>query len=273
MSDENPQPQNSPLRWSETRSSIVAALVKAQAQFPRIPKDNTADTGQYKYDYADLAALLDAVRPILAANGLCVLQPVGTRGGDAWAVTHLAHESGEWCESICVMPSSDRVCQKMGSAMTYARRYGLQGMLGLAPESDDDGAAASEKKPAPAPAPAPTYRPQAPRQQELPRARPAPAKSPPAVSTSGRIVCPIGPNKGVPIDELSDQHLANELKYHQAQLPKSAGKPWHAKNEAYVEALQKVVDGRVVHGQGPGVEDGAMEQSYESAAADDVLPF
>lgn len=132
------------MKSSETIGALAEALAKAQGAFPAIAKDKTAKIasakGNYTYDYADLASVLDAVRPTLAANGLAVVQSASTEGPDVAVVTRLVHASGEWIESdpVKVACNSTRP-QDVGSAITYARRYSIAGILGVAPEADDDG--------------------------------------------------------------------------------------------------------------------------------------
>jgi hypothetical protein len=133
------------MRHSESISNLVAALAKAQAEFPPIPKDKTVTVtsqrtgGKYTFAYSPLETILRAIRPTLAANGLAFTQTVS---GEALS-TMLLHSSGEWLLSD---PLPIRVesqgSQALGSAITYARRYALTAALGLVTEDDDDGNAA-----------------------------------------------------------------------------------------------------------------------------------
>ena len=147
---------------SETTAKIAAALAKAQGKFKKILKNQGASYpakgGQMSYDYADLDAHLVAVRKPLAANGIALLTPtrnvitrtVGEEGypvviGTAFALVRLEHESGEFMESDeFAVPIVDALdARSIGSAATYARKYVVQGFLGVHPaEDDDDGAAA-----------------------------------------------------------------------------------------------------------------------------------
>lgn len=128
------------MQTSPTIGALAEALAAAQGEFPAIVKDKTADTGKYKYAYADLATVIEAVRPILAKHKLSVIQSVSTVDGQARVVTCLMHASGEWIESDPVtMGSKTGLPQEVGSALTYARRYSYAGLLGIAPEADDDG--------------------------------------------------------------------------------------------------------------------------------------
>ena len=135
-----------PFSSSDSITKLTDALVKAQSVFKTIPKAKTAKTGTYSYTYADLAAVFDAIRAPLTDNGLTWMQPVSTRGTDVDVTTILAHTSGEWIASQTTIRSQDATAQKMGSAMTYAKRYALVSLVGVAADDeDDDGAEASTK--------------------------------------------------------------------------------------------------------------------------------
>jgi hypothetical protein len=137
------------IRQSETLGKLAAALAKAQLGFTAIEKAHTAQVESkregarsYSYQYADLADVLAAVRKALAENGLALFQPLAWNGSP-WLVTRLHHESDEWVESLYKLTEYDRP-QDFGSAMTYARRYSITALLGIAAEEDDDGARAQE---------------------------------------------------------------------------------------------------------------------------------
>ena len=122
---------------------IAAALVAVQGELHAVKKDNTADAGKYSYTYADLASVWDTIRPLLSKNGIAVVQmPEDVVDGNTIRLrTMLLHTSGEYLTSTLPMPFADVSPQAVGSALTYARRYALCAMLGVATE-DDDGAAA-----------------------------------------------------------------------------------------------------------------------------------
>lgn len=113
---------------------IAPALAKAQAEMSNPPKTKTANVGKYKYRYADLAEIIDHVRATLGKHGLAVTQIVD----GAMLRTLLMHESGQTLESRYDLPAQ-AAAQEMGSAITYARRYSLCAILGIAAEEDDDG--------------------------------------------------------------------------------------------------------------------------------------
>jgi hypothetical protein len=127
---------------SDSIEKITPALIKARAAFSPAVKDATNPHFQSKF--VSLAGVITAIDQALDANGLIVLQP--TRIGDdgkTVLVTTLLHESGEWIAGeYPITAAKQNDPQAEGSAMTYARRYALMAMVGIAPE-DDDGNAAS----------------------------------------------------------------------------------------------------------------------------------
>jgi hypothetical protein len=135
------------IRTSEQTNEISAALAKAQGTVKNPTKGRTAqvrsDKGNYSYTYATLADSLEAIREGLSANGLAVIQATRIEGDVLMLDTRLSHASGQWVEAeypVCKFPSAPQV---IGSALTYARRYALFGVVGIAGE-DDDGEAASK---------------------------------------------------------------------------------------------------------------------------------
>lgn len=128
---------------SENINELVKALSVAQGQIGNAVKD--AANPFFKSKYADLASVREAIREPMAANGLAVVQlPTVTERG-TYLCTTLAHSSGQWMRSFYPIKPVKDDPQGMGSAITYARRYALSAITGVAPE-DDDGNAASGKK-------------------------------------------------------------------------------------------------------------------------------
>ncbi len=136
------------LTTSESLAAIGKALAAAQAEMTEITRSRTAQIdaggkGRYSYTYAELAEVIGAVLPALNKHGIAAVQSPGCFDDGQIAVeTLLVHESGEWMKSELRMRPTQSTPQGTGSAITYARRYALQAMCGVAPE-DDDGAAAS----------------------------------------------------------------------------------------------------------------------------------
>ena len=123
-------------------ATIAAALAAAQMEMGSAKK--TADNPHFKRKYADLDAVCDAAMPALNRHGIAIVQPM-ERVGEEWVLfTRFIHgQSGEILETPVPLIVGKRDMQGLGSAMTYARRYGLMTLAGIAPE-DDDGNAAVE---------------------------------------------------------------------------------------------------------------------------------
>lgn len=118
---------------------LFEALAKAKGEFKPIKRTKTNPFFGSKY--AELSDIIEATDAALSKNGLAVIQPE-CRTGDLWEIrTLLTHASGAYIETIATLPHAGD-WQKVGSAMTYCRRYCHGGILGVAPEDDDDGNAA-----------------------------------------------------------------------------------------------------------------------------------
>lgn len=129
--------------------TIAAALASAQVEMTRAQK--SAENPHLKRKYADLAAVCDASMPALNRHGIAVVQRMQA-DGDAWTMlTVFVHaDSGETLETPVPLIFGKKDMQGLGSAMTYARRYGLMALAGIAPEDDDGhGAVVRDKDNAP----------------------------------------------------------------------------------------------------------------------------
>jgi ERF superfamily protein len=126
---------------SATIGKLAEALAKAQLEFKPVLKD-TANPF-YKSRYADLATVIGATQPALAKHGLTVVQlpVIAPQGHGAGVKTVLQHVSDEYISVDLILPiSGERYdAQTVGSAITYARRYSYQAVVGVAAEVDDDG--------------------------------------------------------------------------------------------------------------------------------------
>ena len=128
---------------SDDIKELALALSKTQAILKGALKDS--NNPFFKSKYADLASVWEACREPLAATGLSVVQMPCNDTPDSVALeTILMHTSGQWISSVFSMPVSKHDAQAVGSAITYARRYALAAVVGIAPE-DDDGNLASGK--------------------------------------------------------------------------------------------------------------------------------
>lgn len=130
------------MQTSETINELAAALSKAQGEITGALKDSANPF--FKSKYADLASCWDACRGPLSKNGLSVIQipEHDNQGICIGLTTTLAHSSGQWMRGTLQVKPKDDTPQAMGSALTYARRYALTAVVGIA-QVDDDGNAAS----------------------------------------------------------------------------------------------------------------------------------
>jgi hypothetical protein len=181
-------------RSSESIGSIAGALAKAQAELSNPEKSLTATIrspfpreADRSFRYASLASGLDIVRKALGKQEIATVQTTAIdEAGLIRLTTVLAHSSGEWVSSDWpVCPASETAApHRMGAALTYARRYALFTLVGIAGEDDLDAPdlAAAPKAGTDQP-PGPTGRP-APNGHALADSPPAPAgtqrKAPPA---------------------------------------------------------------------------------------------
>lgn len=149
------------MKHSEQFTQIAAALALAAGKFPPIQKNRTVEVktragGTYTFTYATLDGIVNAVRPALSENGLVIVQSVVSEEithSDADGVriereelleTRLVHSSGEWFANTTpvLVADGENTAQAYGSAITYARRYGITQLLCVVADEDDDGNAA-----------------------------------------------------------------------------------------------------------------------------------
>lgn len=127
--------------------NLSAALAAFQAQLPTVVKGDVAqvksDKASYSYRYVDLADLARAVLPALGKEGLSfTASPTLDDRGVFVLAYSLRHASGESIDGRYPLPSANQPAQQLGSAITYARRYALLAVTGVAAGDDDDGASA-----------------------------------------------------------------------------------------------------------------------------------
>lgn len=126
---------------STTITKISSALVKAQAEMPKIKFDKVNPF--LKNGYATLGAVIDTVKPVLDKHGLAVMQFPMSQEGRIGVRSVLIHESGEFFEDVIVLvPENAKglsVNQSAGVTISYLRRYSLVSILGLYAEEDTDG--------------------------------------------------------------------------------------------------------------------------------------
>ena len=124
---------------SDHINELAAALAKAQGEIQNVAKDKSG----YGYKYADLAGVLESARPALSKNGIALIQSASYADRSVSVTTMLVHQSGQWISATIAMPveagKGMNQAQAIGSIITYARRYLLAAMVGIAQE-DTDGA-------------------------------------------------------------------------------------------------------------------------------------
>ena len=182
---------------SDSIKALAAALTKAQAEMSGAKK--SAKNPFFKSNYANLEEVINCVKEPFANNGLSFMQFPVSADGFAGVNTIILHESGEYIGQEFMLKCAKNDPQGMGSAITYAKRYGLQGAVGL-PSEDDDGNAAS--------APAPK-KPQMTQKQAVESL--AAAKDIPALTTAW---------KAIPINLKQDADVAERKEIRKSELTK-----------------------------------------------------
>ena len=180
-------------------NELAAALVEAQLEMPSITKDKTNTF--FRSKYADLATVIKIVTPVLAKHGLTVIQSIDyieepevrtirvtDKKGDTTETerveyvtilhTMLLHKSGQNIKSTMFVPLDSLDSQRQGSAITYARRYALMAIIGVATDNeDDDGNAASNRDVAPTPTPVAQPQPQPQAKPQTAQVKSSPVKT------------------------------------------------------------------------------------------------
>jgi hypothetical protein len=175
---------------TDATPALNAALAKVQAELPKLERDRTVTVEPkdpkkppYSYSYATLANVTDAVLPLLARHGLAfsAFPGAGTDGKMA-LLYHLLHESGERLSGEFPI-SGEGGIQMIGGRITYARRYCLAAVVGVAADEDDESRLDSEHTPRTA-------------QRAAAPANRQPAAAKPAGHTTQRAAAPPLPTNG-----------------------------------------------------------------------------
>jgi len=133
------------MEFSATFDKLAKALILAQGNMGPVQKSNTNPA--FKTQYAGLDGVINAVKPALQSQGIALIQSCGSDGTNVSVETMLLHESGEWMRSTLMLKPVKPDPQGIGSALTYARRYALMAMCGVAPEDDDGNGASGQNAP------------------------------------------------------------------------------------------------------------------------------
>jgi len=124
------------LVMSTTIDKLAPAILAAKKEMTNAIKD--ARNPFFKSKFADLNAVREASEPALAKHGISVLQPMVQKEGKSYVRTTLLHESGQYmCSDTEVVCAKQNDPQAYGSAVSYARRYGLQAFVSLGADDDD----------------------------------------------------------------------------------------------------------------------------------------
>jgi hypothetical protein len=121
---------------------LNAALAKVQAKLPKLERDRTVEVttnkGSYSYSYATLSNLTEAVLPLLAEHGLAFAAMPGLGEAGKMCLRYsLLHESGEALTGEFPLAGEGGI-QMLGGRITYARRYCLAAVVGIAADEDDE---------------------------------------------------------------------------------------------------------------------------------------
>jgi hypothetical protein len=169
-------------------ANLSAAMAKAFAEIEAATK--SANNPHFKSKYADLSAVIDAVKPPLIKHGLFFTQRSHPAESGVSVETVLHHEGGEELSlGTLFVPANKQDAQGFGSALTYARRYGLMTAFGV-PAEDDDGNAAARSAP-----------------------RAAASNAPPPVSDQQRdLIQQLAPGAGKTIQGICEAYRVGSLK-------------------------------------------------------------
>ena len=133
------------MNTSELINELAEALGKAQSQMTGAKKASANPF--FKSKYSDLSQVMEAISKPFADNDLCFVQGAEADELRVAVSTRIIHKSGQWIESTTILPPTKPDAQGWGSAITYAKRYGLQALAGVPSVDDDGNAAVNHTKP------------------------------------------------------------------------------------------------------------------------------
>jgi hypothetical protein len=154
---------------SEQLGELFSALAKAQSELLAVPFDSK--NPHFGNEFASLAAIQDATKPVLAKNGLAVSQILDSTPEGFVLHTLLGHSSGQHVTSTIRLVLAKNDMQALGSATTYAKRYAWQALVGVSGDQDDDAEAAVGRDQKPARPPVKNYAPASAEPREFREAR------------------------------------------------------------------------------------------------------
>lgn len=215
---------------SENIDTISAALAKCQASIKGAEK--STDNTFFKSSYADLASCWAACRQALADNALAVVQMTDVLADGRLALkTKLVHSSGQWFESVYPISPIKSDPQGVGSALTYARRYSLCAIVGVAPAGDDDDGEAAHGRGGRDGQQPTAERKQAPKAVEKKALPPPPDKVTEIPLFLGTKIEPLRQYLGLPIAEMTQdeaEHVVAECRKYGERVTTDDGRKWLA---------------------------------------------
>lgn len=137
------------MRTSENIDQLATALASAQSEMKNAKLNKV--NPHFKSKYADLAEVLNTVRPVYSKHGIAIVQSTGFDGGMVSVTTALVHKDGGYITSVASCTPAKTDGQGIGASTTYLRRYSLAAACGVAQE-DLDGNDSAHNRPAAAPA-------------------------------------------------------------------------------------------------------------------------
>jgi len=138
---------------SEVINELALALSLAQGEMKPAPKNKINPF--FNSAYADLESVIESIKGPFLKHGLSFVQVTGYEAEKLTLTTVLMHKSGQWISGSYPVVTQKNDPQSLGSAVSYAKRYSLSAVLGVATGDDDDGEGAMDRKKAQAPAKAP----------------------------------------------------------------------------------------------------------------------
>lgn len=250
---------------SENIKDLAVALSKAQGEMGLAVKDGK--NPHFDSHYATLGSCILASKEVLSKNGLAVVQSPITHDGKLYLITSLIHSSGQWIRSETPILTDKQTAQGMGSGLSYARRYALSAIIGLA-DKDDDGNGASLVQ-GEVSNTASQQKPQVFQRSAVPSGR--------STGGPGAYVLTMGKYKGATLDEAGPVEAASLLNWIQHLAPPNVRGSAKGKAEAMAVELYLKLHGKgksVTHTVTPEEPDFSNSWPDEKDAPhEEQLPF
>ena len=130
-----------------SETALIQALVAAQSVMETPKFDSTVKYGNTEFRFASLKAMLKSALPPLNKNGIALTQPSLQLDSGIWVIRTTLHKGDQTIFGDMPIIASDNKAQGFGSGVTYAKRYGLSALVGIAADEDDDGGEAAKAPP------------------------------------------------------------------------------------------------------------------------------